>query len=72
MLKIAKGKVTKTGVGIAALGPIVENVLNVIQGEEFQSVITAAEGTYGSVLVLVGSVVALWGSFRAAINYGGK
>lgn len=72
MLKVGKGKMTKAGVGIAALGPIVENVLALLQGEQLQTVVTAAEGTYGSVLTLVGAVVALWGAFRAAINYGGK
>lgn len=71
-LTTAKGKLTKIGVGLAALGPIVQNVLNVLNGQEWQDVVAAAQGTQSSILVLAGTVVALLGAFRAAINYGGK
>jgi hypothetical protein len=71
-LTVAKGKLTKVGVGVAALGPILQNLLNVIGGDDVQTVVSAAEGTVGSVMVLAGALVALWGSLRAAVNYGGK
>ena len=71
-LTIAKGKLTKLGVGLTAAGPIVQNILNVLQGEEMQNVVDAAQGAQASILVLAGSVTALLGAFRAAINYGGK
>ena len=38
-LTIAKGKLTKLGVGLTAAGPIVQNILNVLQGEEMQPAI---------------------------------
>lgn len=71
-LTIAKGKLTKIGIGLTAAGPVVQNLMNIAQGEEMQSVIEAAQGAQASILVLIGSLTALWGSVRAGINYGGK
>lgn len=71
-LTIAKGKLTKFGIGLTAAGPIVQNIMNLVQGQEMQNVIEAAQGAQASVMVLAGSLVAFWGSARAAVNYGGK
>lgn len=71
-LTIGKGKLTKIGVGVAAAGPLLANVVALLQGREWQDLVSAAEGTLASGSVLCGAVLALWGAFRAAIGYGGR
>ena len=71
-LTIAKGKVTKIGVGIAAAGPIIDGFLTTLRGGEWQSLVQAAESGMSSVTVLIGAAVAFWGALRSAFNYGGR
>jgi hypothetical protein len=71
-LTIAKGKVTKIGVGIAAAGPILESFIITLRGGEWQGLVQAAESGLSSVTVLIGAAVAFWGALRAAFNYGGR
>jgi len=71
-LTIAKGKVTKIGVGIAAVGPVLESFITTLRGGEWQSLVQAAESGLSSVTVLIGAAVAFWGALRSAFNYGGK
>lgn len=62
---------TKIGVGLTALGLLVQGLLDTVQGEEVANLLSVLEGTVAQVSTLIGAAVAAWGAIRAQFNYFG-
>jgi len=71
-LTVLRGKLTNLGVGMAAVGPFLQNAVNLVGGEEWEALAVAASGSTASVPVLIGLALAVWGAARRQFNYGGK
>ena len=71
-LTLLRGKLTNLGVGMAAVGPFLQNAMNLVDGEEWQALAVAASGPTASIPVVIGLALAVWGSMRRQFNYGGK
>jgi hypothetical protein len=68
-LTLFKGKLTNLGIGMAFVGPFLQNVLNITNGAEWVNLAAAATGPVASWPVLIGAALALFGSIRRQLGY---